>query len=173
MPLGGFSSCLDPDLFGSMILDTLDRSPLYHGLHPAFSVAFAWLASIDPSIADGRYEINGPRLFALVQHYVTAPSGEKKWEAHHLYGDIQYLVSGRESIGHSRCNGLKVRHPYSPDKDAEFYEPPASHFSKLVLEAGSFAIFFPQDAHQPGVMIDQPSPVLKVVIKFRLEGHPE
>jgi YhcH/YjgK/YiaL family protein len=61
-----------------------------------------------------------------------------------------------------------VRIPYNAEKDAEFYEPPAEPHSQFMLSAGSIAVFHPQDAHQPGVMIGQPSEVHKVVIKFRL-----
>lgn len=151
-----------------MILDTLDRSPLYHGIHPAFPEAFRWLAFLDSSVPDGRHEISGAALVAIVSRYTTAPAGQKKWEAHRLHGDIQYLLEGMEMIGHARRETMAVRHSYDPEKDAEFYKPPTFQPNLLHLEAGSWAAFFPQDAHQPGVMHGAPAPVLKVVIKFRL-----
>jgi YhcH/YjgK/YiaL family protein len=151
-----------------MILDTLANEASYEGLHPSFARAFAWLSTFDPATPDGRYEIGGPSLVAIVQRYVTAPSDEKKWETHRLHGDIQYVVSGREWIGIAPRESLAVKTPYNPEKDAEFYEAPSGSSTKLLMEAASFAIFLPQDGHQPGVMVEGPEDLCKVVIKFRL-----
>jgi len=151
-----------------MVLDTLSNSPSYEGLHPSFQRAFAWLSTFDPSTPDGRYEIGGPSLVAIVQRYATAPTHEKKWETHRLHGDIQYVVTGREQIGYAARESLAVKTLYNPEKDAEFYEAPSGPHAHLLLEAGFFAIFLPQDGHQPGVMIERADTVHKVVIKFRL-----
>ena len=151
-----------------MILDTLAHSSLHEGLHPLFPAAFAWLRSLEPDLADGRYEIAGPSLVAIVQRYETAPAAEKKWETHRLHGDIQFMVSGAEAIGYGMREDLTVRTPYNPGKDAEFYEPPSSPSSLLILSEGLFAVFHPHDAHQPGVMIGAPQGILTVVIKFLL-----
>ena len=150
-----------------MILDTLENSSLHEGFHPSFSKALAWLRDCNPNTPDGRYEI-APGLTAIVQRYETAPQEMKKWETHRAHGDIQYLVSGQEKIGAAKRESLTIRSPYNPEKDAEFYEPPTFPSTSLILSAGSFAVFFPHDAHQPGVMIDHPVSVIKVVIKFRL-----
>jgi len=40
--------------------------------------------------------------------------------------------------------------------------------TQLPLEAGMFAIFFPQDIHRPCMQIDGPEKVKKVVIKVKL-----
>lgn len=152
-----------------MILDKLDNSSLYRGLHPSFVRAFKWLQTFDPAMPDGRYEIAGPELAAIIQRYETSSPGEKKWEAHRLHGDIQYVASGEELIGHEQIGGLVTRTSYNGEKDVEFYDPPVGSASFLRLSAGNFAIFFPQDAHQPGVATERPTDVLKVVIKFRLK----
>ena len=103
-----------------------------------------------------------------MQRYQTAPAAEKKWETHRLHGDIQVIYSGSELVGHAQRKQLVVRTPYNSTKDAEFYEPPVEPFTLLNLNEGSFAVFLPHDAHQPGVMLDQPASVLKVVVKFFL-----
>jgi YhcH/YjgK/YiaL family protein len=151
-----------------MILDLLSNTPLYEGFHPSFPKAFAWLTAFDPAMADGKYEIDGPGLVAIVQRYETAPKESKKWETHRVHGDIQVIYSGQEFIGYARRDELTIMTPYLPEKDAEFYEPPSAPAPHLLLPAGSFAVFLPQDAHQPGVMINQPESILKVVVKFRL-----
>jgi YhcH/YjgK/YiaL family protein len=151
-----------------MILDTLSNASSYEGLHPSLGRAFAWLSTYDSETPDGRYEITGPSLVAIVQRYITAPAESKKWETHRLHGDVQYLAEGVEGIGYAARSTLAVKTPYNPQKDAELYEPPAVFSTRLELNAGSFAIFFPHDGHQPGVMVDAASPVHKVVIKFLL-----
>jgi YhcH/YjgK/YiaL family protein len=151
-----------------MILDQLFNAASYEGLHYSFSRAFDWLATYDSTTPDGRYEVGGADLVAIVQRYVTAPAGEKKWETHRVHGDIQYIVSGAEEIGYALRESLVVKTSYNPEKDAEFYEAPVGSSSRMKLSEGSFAIFLSQDAHQPGVMIDQPSSIHKVVIKFKL-----
>ena len=150
-----------------MILDTLGNASTYEKLHSSFTRAFAWLASYDPTTPDGRYAISDDSLIAIVQRYDTAPAKSKKWETHRLHGDIQYMVEGSERIGYAERETLTVKTPYNPEKDAEFYEAPAGSSTLLELNAGSFAIFLPRDGHQPGVMIDSPALVQKVVIKFR------
>ncbi|MCE9588651.1 MAG: YhcH/YjgK/YiaL family protein [Verrucomicrobia bacterium] len=151
-----------------MILDTLGNASTYEKLHSSFSRAFAWLASYDPATPDGRYTIGDDSLIAIVQRYDTAPAESKKWETHRVHGDIQYLVEGAERIGYAERDILAVKTPYNPEKDAEFYQAPTCSSTLLELNAGSFAIFLPRDGHQPGVMIDSPALVQKVVIKFRL-----
>lgn len=151
-----------------MILDSLHNSSAYASLHPSFPKAFEWLAAYDPSTPDGRYEIGGPDLIAIVQRYETAPDSQKKWETHRLNGDVQFMVSGSELVGYAPRGLLSIRTPYNPDKDAEFYEPPTGTVSRFDLAAGSFAVFFPEDGHQPGVVDGNPEEIHKVVIKFRL-----
>lgn len=151
-----------------MILDSLDRSVRYRTLHPSFLRAFEWLAAYDHATPEGRYEIGGHDLIAIVSRYETAPAAAKKWETHRLNGDIQFMVSGSELVGYAERRILSVRTPYNAEKDAEFYEPPTVTVSRFNLTAGFFAVFFPEDAHQPGVMEETPGEVHKVVIKFRL-----
>lgn len=151
-----------------MILDSLANSHLYEGFHPSFPKAFAWLHAFDPALADGKYEIDDAGTLAIVQRYETAPSAVKKWETHRVHGDIQVVYSGEEFIGYSARGELTVKTPYLPEKDAEFYEAPAGSSSRLVLSKRCFAVFLPDDAHQPGVMINQPEPIVKVVVKFRI-----
>ena len=151
-----------------MLLDTLSNSELYTRFHPSFPNAFAWLRSFDPATPDGKYEIDGPGLVAIVQRYETAPSVSKKWETHRVHGDIQVIYSGEEFIGYISREELSIKTPYLAEKDVEIYEAPAAPSSRLLLTAGSFAVFLPQDAHQPGVMVNQPETLVKVVVKFTL-----
>ncbi len=152
-----------------MILDSLAHCANYLPLHPLFPAAFDYLKKFDPCTPDGKHEIDGKRLFALVQRYDTVPEEAKAWEAHRLYADIQYIVSGRERILHAPVEELQSSLPYDAAKDLEkFRNTGVKTVSSGVIPAGSFGIYLPQDAHKPGVMVDGPEPVLKVVIKVLL-----
>jgi len=104
-----------------------------------------------------------------VQRYQTAPSADKLWEAHQVYGDIQVVYQGLELCGHTDQKTLVVTKPYIAEKDVEKYAAPASPAALLTLGRGNFAVFHPQDGHQPGVQLGAPAEILKVVIKFRLK----
>ena len=52
-----------------MILDTLENAGRYERLNPLFAAAFRWLRQADPSqLAPGRIEVDGERLFIVVDH---------------------------------------------------------------------------------------------------------
>ncbi len=152
-----------------MILDQLSASAAYESLHPLFPQAFAYLRAFDVKTEDGKYELQGQDLVAIVQRYQTAPSADKLWEAHQVYGDIQVVYQGRENCGHADQQTLVVTKPYIAEKDVEKYAAPSSPSALLTLGRGNFAVFYPQDGHQPGVQISAPGEILKVVIKFRLK----
>jgi YhcH/YjgK/YiaL family protein len=152
-----------------MIVDQLSASAAYESLHPLFPQAFAYLRTFDPKTEDGKYELQGQDLVAIVQRYQTAASADKLWEAHQVYGDIQVVYQGLENCGHTDQTTLVVTKPYIAEKDVEKYAAPSSPTALLTLGRGNFAIFHPQDGHQPGVQIGAPAEILKVVIKFRLK----
>ncbi len=152
-----------------MIVDQLSASAAYASLHPRFPKAFAYLRSFDVQTEDGKYELQGQDLIAIVQRYQTAPSADKLWEAHQIYGDIQVVYHGLENCGHADQKTLVVTKPYIAEKDVEKYAAPTAPSALLTLGRGNFAVFHPQDGHQPGVQIGASGEILKVVIKFRLK----
>ena len=151
-----------------MILDQLAAAADYEGHHPLFPKAFAYLRAFDQKTEDGKYELQGQDLLAIVQRYRTAPAADKIWEAHQIYGDIQVVYQGIEFCGHTDQAMLTVTKPYVAEKDVEKYAPPSGPAALITLGRGNFAVFYPQDGHQPGVQITVAAEILKVVIKFRL-----
>jgi len=150
-----------------MILTTLAAADAYAALVPGIAQGLAWLRAFDPSIADGRHDIDGSRVFALVSSYDTGPATEKRFESHRAYLDVQYVASGSERILHAPTDSLTVETPYDASNDIMFYaEPKAS--SSLLLRTGDIAIFHPPDGHKPGCMAGGRDAVRKVVVKVRL-----
>ena len=110
-------------------------------------------------------------LYASVQRYETAPEESKAWETHQVYADIQFIASGRERILYAPVESFQPTTPYNPAKDVQKYDGAGvSNVTSMVIPAGSFAVYLPQDGHKPGCQAsDRPEPVVKVVIKVRLK----
>jgi biofilm protein TabA len=153
-----------------MIIDRLDNAAMYAGLGPRIAAALDYLRRTDfTALPDGRYELDGDRLVAIVQRYRTKPPAGARWEAHRRYLDVQYVVQGVERIGYAPLLGsLAVETPYDAQKDIVFY---AARGDLIEIPAGSFAIFAPQDVHSPSLTPNgsPPSDVLKVVMKCCVE----
>ena len=147
-----------------MIIDTLENAKCYASLLPGFDLALNFLC--DPStasLADGRYEIDGNRVYAMVQTYTTMPANEGLLQAHRRYADIQMLLSGHEWIGYAPLGNQPVEQPYCAEKDVLFVGGPNE---LIALYPGNFALLLPQDAHLPGRTISEGEEVRKVVIKI-------
>lgn len=148
-----------------MIFDMLSNSYLYTDISARMDRAFDYLNLNDLSkLPVGRIDLDGSHLYVLVQEYTTKPFEEGKWESHRRYLDVQYMLSGCERIDFALVNTMKLGE-YSEERD---FQAMSGSGSTLNLVAGSFAVFFPQDAHMPGLAVVSPSQVKKVVIKCEL-----
>ncbi len=131
------------------IFDKLEAAERYYDRHPAFAKAFAFLRSSSlANLAPGKHEIEGDRLFCLISKSPGRKRSEAKLEAHRKYIDIQYIIAGADQIGWkptAACASPETA--YDPAKDIIFFKDPPRKWAKV--SAGSFAIFFPRDAHAP------------------------
>lgn len=120
------------------------------------------------SLPKGRLDVDGDRMFAMVQDYHTKPREEARPEAHKRYLDIQYIFKGEEYVGLAPL--AKAPAPVEDlleEKDICFYDAVKDE-SMILLSAGGYAVFYPWDVHRPCVAIDAPTPVRKVVVKIAL-----
>lgn len=150
-----------------MIADLLSNSDRYVRLHPGLAAGFQFLRALPVNAVEGRHEIDGERVFALVQAYQTGPAAGRKFEFHRKYADIQFLIAGEEVIEFAPITGLTVDRPYDVAKDYGLTADPAVR-SALLLQPGQFGIFFPEDAHKPGCCSREAVAVRKVVVKVQL-----
>ncbi|MDA8131657.1 MAG: YhcH/YjgK/YiaL family protein [Elusimicrobia bacterium] len=129
------------------------------------SKAFAFLRRPDlAGLGDGRYPIEGDRVYALVQRYATAGQGaEPRFEAHRDFIDVQYVLSGSEVIGWAPLSAVEVSEPYDAEKDVCFGR--ARGWTPVRLGPGELAVLYPEDAHAPRLADGAPGPVAKVVVK--------
>ena len=151
-----------------MILDTLANATRYASLHPFFPGAFRFLQQTNlASLPDGRHDLLGEnRHYALIQSYETKPFADGLLEGHQNYIDIQFILSGRESIGWAPFENQPVATPHDPPRDIAFFHGPSQ---PLKLRANDFAILWPSDLHLPMRHFDAaPEPVRKIVLKIKL-----
>jgi YhcH/YjgK/YiaL family protein len=149
-----------------MVSDRLSHSHLYRALSPRIAAAFDYVSTTDFSaLADGRYDIDGDHLFALVQRYPSKPLAEGRWEAHRKYIDLQLVVSGIEQIGYVSIDQLAAE-PYDAERDLTWLSGTAGQW--ITVPAGHFMLLWPGDAHMPGVHVGSSTPVTKVVVKIEV-----
>lgn len=139
-----------------MILDHLSRADLYFTLGPRFQKAFEFLRTADLlNLPLGKHEIEGDKVFALVQEYTPKPRSVGKFEAHERYWDVQFVARGEERMGWSARSLLTISEPYDATREVMFFESAAETGvgDFFHLAEGYFTILGPQDAHMPGVAL--------------------
>jgi len=132
-----------------MIIDRLEESGRYTGVHPLFARAFRTLGRSDlSSLGEGTHTIEGDRLYLVIARSEGAGTERAVLEAHRKYIDIQFVIEGTDVIGWRPLRECaQVRQPYDAQKDVELYgEKPLSWNT---VQGPVFAVYFPCDAHAP------------------------
>ncbi|HTG01589.1 MAG TPA: YhcH/YjgK/YiaL family protein [Nitrospirota bacterium] len=131
--------------------------------------AFSFLRRPDlDSYLDGKVDIDGDRVFALVQRYTTITTERPRFEFHRKYLDIQYLVSGEEVIGWAPAGDMTVSEPYDANKDVCFGSVEQGMWTPVHLQTGRLAVLWPDDAHAPRLAAGKPVTVIKIVVKVQV-----
>ena len=147
-----------------MILDTIENAAKYAGLKVGSSEAFGFLDQPGlQDLPDGKYEIAGERVYAVIERTAGRKVSEGQLEGHRKYLDIQFLISGEESMGWCPRGELTTAGEYDAGKDLEFFEGEPK--SIVRVPPGSFAVFLPTDAHLPLI---GDGPIHKVVVKVAI-----
>jgi len=148
-----------------MILDTLKNAALYESVHPRFKKAFEFLQNTDLlALPFGKMELDGSDLFINVQEVVGKTADDAKMETHKRYIDIQVPITAPETMGWIAVADLKqTTQEYNSEKDVAFFADKATTF--VNVQPYEFAVFFPEDAHQPCIAVGQHK---KVIVKVLL-----
>ena len=152
-----------------MIFDTISYLPQYLPLDVR-KILESFMVQLCPDMSDGKCWIQEPDVFAQISSYQTKPPHEGRFESHKRYADIQILLSGSEIIDATPLDGLVPETEYDEQNDIRFYKKTDEPAVRLLMAPGSFALFFPQDAHCPQLTSHTGvANVKKVVIK--IESH--
>jgi YhcH/YjgK/YiaL family protein len=150
-----------------MIFDVLANADRYASVHPLFAECFAFLRQTDlVALPVGRQPLGSSGCTVIVNVAKLKTKEVARLEGHRVFIDIQYMVAGEELIGYvprAHC--------------AEISDDVANDFQELqgtaefqTLRPGCFAIYFPEDAHQPSIGTGaHTGPVRKIVIKVPVQ----
>jgi len=152
-----------------MIVAKLERAAQQTALTPKFEKAYRFLLDAKGrTLAEGKIEIDGDRVYAMVQSYETQPGGEPKFEAHRRYADIQYITGGEELIGWAPLEKMTVTQEYDQAKDVALGKVASADVTSVRLFAGELWVFYPSDAHAPKQAVGKPGKVHKIVVKVAM-----
>lgn len=148
-----------------MILDVLESAEKYTSLNPHFTAAFDFLHRADlADLFEGRNTVDGDNAYAVVIKGPGRKPEEGQLETHDKYIDIQYVVSGIDTMGWKARKDLGPANGASDERnDVAFYNDAPDAWT--VVKPGMFAIYFPEDAHLPMITDGD---LHKVVIKVAI-----
>jgi YhcH/YjgK/YiaL family protein len=147
-----------------MIFDKIENAEHYYGISQGLEKGLRFLKETDlDSLELGRHEIDGDKLYILVQEYEPKDLKDASFEAHKRYIDIQYISKGQELMAYAPLNKLEVTKEYDEVKDIMRLQGTGSF---CAADENSFLIFFPHDGHMPGVASEEKVKVRKIVVKI-------
>lgn len=132
----------------------------------AWQAAYAFLKKNDlATLPSARYNLLDDGTYATISEYYTKAPDTLLYESHKKFIDIQYVISGKEKMGITHVGkSPNIVKEYNPEKDIVFYSMEDS--AVRLADQKHFFVFFPADAHKPGIKADEPSQVRKVVVKI-------
>ncbi len=148
-----------------MIADSLKNYKSYLSICPRLEKAFDFIFSNDlASFADGRHDIDGDNIFAMISSPQLKRPEDAPVETHRRYLDIQLVLSGKEAFGWISADDLtSPEAPFDEAKDICFWKDiPTMQFE---LHEGQMAIFLPEDGHAPMIGEGQ---IKKCIVKVLL-----
>ncbi len=150
-----------------MILDRLENASRYFEVVPRFDQVMNWLAVTDvSSLPAGTEVLEKGKLFVKVLDVNGKLEEDCLFETHNEFIDIQIPITGAESMGWKAKEACHhVDKPYDASIDMALYREKATTMANV--QPGEFIVFFPEDAHQPGIA-DPNANYRKLIVKTRV-----
>ena len=133
-----------------MILDRIENAKVYSAVNEGINKVLEFAKDLTPdTYPTERLYMDGEKLFINFPVYETHAKKDGMTEAHRQYIDVMYMVEGSETVYVKDVNALKnITKEYDPAIDALLADVD-DDTTAVRLEAGSFLILFPEDAHAP------------------------
>ena len=148
-----------------MIVDTLENIENYVSLNPVFEDVVKFIKEHDlNTLDDGKHSIIGNDLFVNITVAKGKTEEDAVFETHRRMIDIQIPLDANETYGYMPLSDLPVLE-YNEEKDITKY-PGVKAETLVNCKPGEFAIFFPQDGHQPCIGNGN---IRKAIFKIRVE----
>jgi len=147
--------------------DDLSHVSTYQGQYRSIYDRIQSIISQNSSdYTEGKHVIDPDNFFFLIQTYKTQPIYEKKWESHRQFIDVHLMLVGQETIAYSPISELQILKDYEAEKDVIIYHDNTCFTESIHLVPNQFVVFFPEDGHKPGIMLNIPETIKKCVLKI-------
>ncbi len=131
-----------------MILDTIENADKYYSISNGMKKAFQFLKNVDVKSLEGRTDIDGDRVYAVVIKSEGSGHAGAQLETHKRYIDIQFGVAGINEFGWKPATEcVTVTKPFDDVDDYGFFGEEPDVW--IPVKPGQYAVFFPDDAHTP------------------------
>ena len=131
-----------------MVVDTLDNLEKYVSLNPLFEEVVKFIKENDLNkLEAGKHFIKDKDLFVNITTAHGKTADEAVFETHKNMLDIQIPLDNNETYGYLPLADLPEAE-YNAEKDVTKYQG-AKAETYVNCKPGEFAIFWPQDGHQP------------------------
>lgn len=137
-------------------------------LGDAAARSVAWIRGLPAHPQEGRFALDGNRIYAVVLRYDTVRPEQSRFETHRRYVDLQYTLAGTEAIEWSPRYTLANDGAYDSEKDLLFNQP-GPVFGTTINVPGCFSSYTPVDAHRPAIRVEGAGFVFKLVVKLAVE----
>ncbi len=149
-----------------MIIDSIANAEIYTKSDEKLKKAFDFIKKYNENpLETGRYEIDGDNMFVLIMDVELKAEG--RLEAHDRYIDLQYICEGSETMRICARHLLEVEEDCLEEKDFIFFKP-YKDANEYRFNTGDFAVFYPGDAHEPGLFCGDSKASKKVVVKIKI-----
>ena len=146
-----------------MIVDTIKNLEKYVSVNPLFADVVEFIKNNDlMALEEGKHFIKDKDLFVNI----TTATGKTKeaaaFETHRRMLDIQIPLDASETYGYIPLEDMPEAE-YNEEKDVTKYKDVVAE-TYVNCKPGEFAIFFPQDGHQPCI---GEGPIRKAIFKVK------
>jgi biofilm protein TabA len=148
-----------------MIVDRLNNWKIYFK-DAVWEIIFSQLQVLNEQTPAGEKKIKGDDIILKVFSYETIDlaSPGTELESHKKYIDIHTTITNVERIEWYPAAVLKIIKPYDALEDAICYERPQITYASINMYPGMFAMFWPVDAHMPGLQVAGKSELVKKAV---------
>ncbi len=148
-----------------MIYAALEDAPRYRGILPRLDRALSLLTpAFLASAGTQRQSLEGEALYVTRFDIETSADEVRLFEYHRRYLDLFVCAAGEERVDLAAPSALTLR-----EQNGDYWGGTGSPEQSLILTPGRFLVLFPGDAHRPGMAVDTPQKVSRIVFKILIE----
>lgn len=146
-----------------MILDVISNLENYRQLFPRFEAYQEYLTKMN-ELLEGKYDLGEGEFFSIMSGE-TRELESAQYEFHQKYLDLQIMLEGSEFMQWQNLDKVDQLN-FDAESDIGFGTGPGT---LIEIPQNSFYIVYPQDAHMPGLHVEEPAQFKKAVFKLKVK----